>query len=157
MQDEVNEKVIAVSVRGAVLTAHTLQNILRVLAAQLKEAQNHPKTTHGKQNVRQLTKQNTALSDIEITDGNIRAFEQTAKKYGIDYALKKDSTSEQPRYLVFFKGRDADVMTAAFREFSVKKLSEKEKPSVLQKLAKIKQKETVPQKQIQREDMELQR
>ena len=39
---------------------------------------------------------------------------------------KKDISGEIPRYLVFFKGRDADVITAAFREFSAKNL-EKEK------------------------------
>ena len=44
----------------------------------------------------------------------IKAFEGTAKKYGINFALKKDATENPPRYLVFFKGRDADVLTAAF-------------------------------------------
>lgn len=57
----------------------------------------------------------------------IKAFEQTAKKYGIDFALKKDSTETPPRYLVFFKGRDADALTAAFKEFSAKKLTQEQK------------------------------
>ena len=48
------------------------------------------------------------MSNIEITDQNIKAFSATAKKYGIDFALKKDTTGEIPRYLVFFKGRDAE-------------------------------------------------
>ncbi|MEI3288253.1 MAG: PcfB family protein [Eubacterium sp.] len=51
----------------------------------------------------------------------------TAKKYGIDFALKKDTTENPPRYLVFFKGRDADVLTAAFKEFSAKKLTQEQK------------------------------
>ena len=33
------------------------------------------------------------------------------------YAIKKDKTTVPPRYLVFFKGRDADVLTQAFKEF----------------------------------------
>ena len=53
---------------------------------------------------------------------NIKAFESTAKKYGIDFALKKDTTESPTRYLVFFKGRDTDVLAAAFKEFSSKKL-----------------------------------
>ena len=73
---------------------------------------------------------NTSISNIEITDGNIKAFSQTAKKYGIDFALKKTDD----RYLVFFKGRDADVLTAAFREFSKKKLDKERKPSVRENL-----------------------
>ena len=75
-------------------------------------------------------KQNAGVSNIEITEGNIKAFESTAKKYGIDFALKKDATESPPRYLVFFKGRDADVLTAAFKEFSAKKLTQEKKPSI---------------------------
>ena len=66
---------------------------------------------------------------------HIKAFEQTAKKYGIDFALKKDSTETPPRYLVFFKGRDADALTAAFKEFSAKKLTQEQKPSIRKALA----------------------
>ena|SRR5699024_2530598 len=77
--------------------------------------------------MRQLMKQNAGVSNIEITDSNIKAFESTAKKYNIDFSLKKVK-GEQTRYLVFFKGRDADVMTAAFQEFSAKKLNREKKP-----------------------------
>ena len=35
-----------------------------------------------------------------------------AKKYHVDFALKKDTAAEQPRYLVFFKSRDAVAITA---------------------------------------------
>ena len=70
---------------------------------------------------------------------NIKAFEQTAKKYGIDFALKKDATESPPRYLVFFKARDADALTAAFKEFSAKKLSREQKPSILKALASFKE------------------
>lgn len=76
--------------------------------------------------LKQLMRHGTGISNIEITDANIKAFSQTAKKYGIDFALKKTDD----RYLVFFKGRDADVLTAAFREFSAKKLDMERKPSV---------------------------
>lgn len=98
------------------------------------------KQPHGKQTLRQLMKQNTGVSNIEITDGNIKAFESTAKKYGIDYALKKDTTEQPPRYLVFFKGRDADVLTAAFKEFSAKKLTQEQKPSIRKALAAFRDK-----------------
>ena len=74
-----------------------------------------------------------------ITEGNIKAFESTAKKYGIDFALKKDATESPPRYLVFFKGRDADVLTAAFKEFSAKKLTQEKKPSIRKLLSTLKE------------------
>ena len=47
-----------------------------------------------------LLQQNAAISNIEVTDGNIKSFERTANKYGIDYALKKDTSEQPPRYLV---------------------------------------------------------
>ena len=128
MQDEINEKVVALSVKGAKLTAEMLQKAIKAMLAQAKKQQE--KQPHGKQTLKQLAKQNAGLSNIEITEGNIKAFEQTAKKYGIDFALKKDSTETPPRYLVFFKGRDADALTAAFKEFSAKKLNKEQKPSI---------------------------
>ena len=90
MQDEINEKVVALSVKGAKLTAEMLQKAIKAMLAQAKKQQE--KQPHGKQTLKQLAKQNAGLSNIEITEGNIKAFEQTAKKYGIDFALKKDST-----------------------------------------------------------------
>ena len=96
-----------------------------------------PDLKHGRQTIKDLMKHNTALSNIEITDKNIRSFESTAKKYGIDFALKKDNSEKPPRYLVFFKGRDADVLTMAFNEYSQKILRQKEKPSVRQAIRKL--------------------
>lgn len=138
MQDEINEKVVALSVKGAKLTAEMLQKAIKAMLAQAKKQQE--KQPHGKQTLKQLAKQNAGLSNIEITEGNIKAFEQTAKKYGIDFALKKDSTETPPRYLVFFKGRDADVLTAAFQEFSAKKLTQDKKPSIRKLLSDFRQK-----------------
>ena len=137
MQDEINEKVVALSVKGAKLTAEMLQKAIKAMLAQAKKQQE--KQPHGKQTLKQLAKQNAGLSNIEITEGNIKAFEQTAKKYGIDFALKKDSTETPPRYLVFFKGRDADVLTAAFKEFSAKKLTQDRKPSIRKLLTSLKE------------------
>ena len=138
MQDEINEKTVALYIKTGKLTAEMLQKAMKALLA--KGKQQIGKQPHGKQTLRQLMKQNTGVSNIEITDGNIEAFESTAKKYGIDYALKKDTTEQPPRYLVFFKGRDADVLTAAFKEFSAKKLTQEQKPSIRKALAAFRDK-----------------
>ena len=138
MQDEINEKTVALYIKTGKLTAEMLQKAMKALLA--KGKQQIGKQPHGKQTLRQFMKQNTGVSNIEITDGNIKAFESTAKKYGIDYALKKDTTEQPPRYLVFFKGRDADVLTAAFKEFSAKKLTQEQKPSIRKALAAFRDK-----------------
>ena len=112
MQEEVTQKTIALYVKvgkgAARLTEQALQKAIQ------KFLEQKSKPAHGKQTMRQLMKQNAGVSNIEITDSNIKAFESTAKKYNIDFSLKKVK-GEQTRYLVFFKGRDADVMTAAFQ------------------------------------------
>ena len=138
MQDEINEKTIALYIKTGKLTAQTLQKAMKTLLAQMKKQKD--KKPQGKQTLKQLMKQNAGVSNIEITEGNIKAFESTAKKYGIDFALKKDTTENPPRYLVFFKGRDADVLTAAFKEFSAKKLTQEKKPSIRKLLSSLKEK-----------------
>ena len=138
MQEEVTQKTIALSIQTAKLTASVLQKALK----KLLEAQKKKKSRlhQGKQTLRQLMKHNTGVSNIEITDENIKAFEHTAKKYGVDFALKKDISTQPPRYLVFFKGRDADVLTAAFKEFSAENLDREKKPSIQKLLSQMREK-----------------
>ena len=140
MQEETNEKTIALYIKTGKLTAQQLQKAMKALLAQMKKQHDKQKIPHGKQTLKQLMKQNAGVSNIEITKDNIKAFESTAKKYGIDFALKKDSTETPPRYLVFFKGRDADALTAAFKEFSAKKLDREKKPSIRKALAAFREK-----------------
>ena len=137
MQDEINEKTIALYIKTGKLTAQTLQKAIKSLLSQGKKQLS--KQPQGKQTLKQLMKQNAGVSNIEITEGNIKAFESTAKKYGIDFALKKDTTETPPRYLVFFKGRDADVLTAAFKEFSTKKLTQEKRPSIRRLLSTLRE------------------
>ena len=80
-----------------------------------------PVTPKGKQTVKQLIGQNQGVSNIEINDPSIKDFERIARKYGVDYAVKKDRSASPPKYLIFFKGRDADALTAAFTEYTGKK------------------------------------
>lgn len=139
MQDEINEKVIALSIRTGKLTAQMLQKAIKALLVKMQKELAKQTVPHGRQTLKQLAKQNAGLSNIEVTSENIKAFEHTAKKYGIDFALKKDKSETPPRYLVFFKGRDADALTAAFKEFSTKKLTQGKKPSIRKALAAFKE------------------
>ena len=132
MQEEVTRKTIALAIKAAKLDGKMLQAALRKLLQLYRKARDTPH--HGKQTLKQLMRHGTGVSNIEITDANIKAFESTAKKYGIDFALKK----ADDRYLVFFKGRDADVLTAAFQEFSAKKLTREQKPSIRKALSAFK-------------------
>ena len=74
-----------------------------------------------------------------MTDSNIKSFERVARKYGVDFAVKKDAAVRPPKFLVFFKARDADALTAAFQEFTAKTVRKTERPSVLAQLRKFKE------------------
>ena len=104
MQDEVNTKVVAIAIKGGKITAEVLDKALKKFVEEIEKAQktaSQPKTYRGKQSIKRLVAQNAAISNIEVTDGNIKSFQRTANKYGIDYALKKDTSEEPPRYIVF--------------------------------------------------------
>ena len=135
MQDEVNNKTIALAIKSGKMTAETLEKALKKFLDEVKKDK-QPKIYRGKQSVKHLVQQNTAINNIEITDGNIRAFQRVANKYGIDYALKKDSSEQPPKYLVFFKGKDIDVLTQAFKEFTANRIQRDKKPSVRKALSK---------------------
>lgn len=152
MQEEVNEKTIALSVRTARMTASVLKAAMRqFLVQQEKAKQKHnaktaqksveqAKTPRGKQTMKELMKQNSQLTNIEVTDGNIKSFERIARKYQIDFSLKKDVSVKPSKYIVFFKAKDVDVMTAAFKEFSAEKLKKLNRSSIRQRLAKAMEK-----------------
>ena len=146
MQDEVNEKTVSLCIRCGKVTANLLKAAMKKALVKMEQekqklqGQKQPKqdkedkTYKGKQSMDKLMKQNVQLSNIEITDGNIKSFERVAKKYSIDFSLKKDVNADPPRYYVFFKARDADVMTAAFKEYTGQSLNTDKKPSVRKKL-----------------------
>ena len=146
MQDEVNEKTVSLCIRCGKVTANLLKAAMKKALTKMEQekqklqGQKQPKqdkedkTYKGKQSMDKLIKQNVQLSNIEITDGNIKSFERVAKKYSIDFSLKKDVNADPPRYYVFFKARDADVMTAAFKEYTGQSLNKDKKPSVRKKL-----------------------
>ena len=140
MQEEVEQRTVALTVNTFKLTGRVLKAaISKYLDYRKEKARDGPVKPCGKQSVKQLMGQNQGVSNIEITDSNIKDFERIARKYGVDFALKKDTSGEIPRYLVFFKGRDADVITAAFREFSAKNLEKEKKPSIRKELDQAKQ------------------
>ena len=142
MQEEVENRTVTLTISGAKLTGRTLKWAIRQFLnhhskSQAKKAQAAAITPRGKQSVAELVGQNQGVQNIEISDKNIKDFDRVARKYGIDYAVKKDTTEEIPKYLVFFKARDGDALNAAFREYSAVVAKKKERPSVIQKLCAI--------------------
>ena len=134
MQEEVTQKTIALSMKTGKLTAQVLQAALK----KYLEARKHGPKLHQGQ-LKQLKQHGAALSNIEITDANIAAFKPCAKKYGVDFTLRKDKTTQPSHYIVIFKTRDADNLEQAFKEFTAKKLSREAKPSIRKALSVLRE------------------
>ncbi len=130
-------KDISKKVKTGKLTAQALQAALKKY---LQHRAKGPKLHHGKQSLKQLKAHGAALTNIEVTEANVGAFKPCAKKYGVDFTLRKDKTTQPPHYIVIFKAKDADNLEQAFREFTAKTLSKEQRPSIRKVLAAAKQK-----------------
>ncbi len=148
MQEEVEQKTVAFVVNGGKVTARTLYKMLKYLIEHMKKNEKeignalkkvkNPPIQHGKQSIKSLNRQNQGLTNIEITDKNIKCFEKYAKKYGVDFALKKDKTANPPKYVVFFKAKDTESLTSAFQDFTKSVEKKMAKPSVRENLRDLK-------------------
>ncbi len=160
MQEEVENRTLTLMVNGSKFTGRMFKAAIAKYMAHQKEVKHQKQQKretavipHGKQTVKQLIGQDQGVSNIELTDPSIRQFDRIARKYGVDYAIKRDRSSDPPKFLVFFKSRDADALTSAFNEYVGKKVKNASRPSVLQRLAHFKElvKHTVVNREKRRE------
>ena len=134
MQEEVTQKTIAITFKSARLTTDVL---LRAFKAYL-EHRRHREPSHGKISVKKLLAQNQGAKSIEITDENIKSFSRIAGKYNVDFSVKRDRTADPPKYLVFFKAKDSDLIVQAFKEF-VRANEKKQRVSIRAKMKQMRQ------------------
>ena len=104
MQEETTQKTIALAIKTSKLTASVLQKAMKMYL----EHQKHKEPSHGKIPVKKLVGQGAGAKSIEVT--------------------------EPPKYLVFFKSKDADVIAQAFKEFVKVNEKKQQRPSLRQKL-----------------------
>jgi len=136
MQEQVNDKTVALSVKAVKITGRLLAQAMRAFLKKARE----PTFKHGKQSVKSLTKQGASLTNIEIDGDNIGSFSKTARKYNVDFALKRDDSESPPKWIVFFKAKDSDALMSALKEYSKSQLKEKAvKPSLLARLEEAKE------------------
>ena len=138
MQEEVENRAVTLIISGVKLTARELKAAIEKYLANRKAQKQQGKASvkpTGKQTVKQLVGQNQGVSNIEVTESNIKGFDRVARKYGVDYAVKR--VKGQNKYLVFFKSRDADAITSALKEYTQKKTRDQNRPSLKKMLKKM--------------------
>ena len=139
VQEEITQGVVSLSVETGKMTTDLLQKAVKKVLEEMQKKPSQRTLHQGKQTLHQLKQHGASLTNIEITEQNIKAFSVVAKKYDIDYALKKDPTTEPPHYYVFFKARDKDQLEPAFREFVAMTLNREKRPSIRDRLDQAKE------------------
>ncbi len=130
MQEEIENRSVSFAISSAKLSSRALLNGLTLAVnmkrnADARKADPSHARVKGKQTVRELISQDQGATSIDIGRTELKGFERVARKYGIDYAVKKDRSSGNTRYLFFFKAKDTDALQAAYNEYAAETLKKK--------------------------------
>lgn len=151
MQEEVNHKTVAITVKATKVTGRVLLAAVQKYLTHLKKKRVEHFTPQGRQSVKQLMGHRVNTNSIPL-DGDTRLFDRVARKYGVDYAFHK---VEDGKYLLFFKGGQADAITAAFSDYTKRMMNRQQEksPSILGQLKRLRElvREKVPAKERARE------
>lgn len=125
MQEEVENRTVNLAISTTKLTGRTIIAGIRKYLQhreKVKMKKARDPAVHGKQSVKQLLGQNQGATNVEIDKESIRDFEKLAKKYGVDFAVRKDKSVDPPRFLVFVRSKDADALDAICKEHQARAL-----------------------------------
>ena len=148
MQEEVNQKTVALSIRTTKLTGKVLAAALGKVARALQKHHRKALTPQGRQSVKKLMNHYGTKNAMTLV-GAPKDFDRIAKEFHVDYAFHKTSPGH---YLLFFKADQADTIQAAFGKYTEKVMGRsQDRPSILGQLrqfveqiaARPKQKEQV--------------
>lgn len=127
MQDEVNEKTMALCIKGGKISAQILKAALTKLLAEIEKKKQQSKKMggqnrckRGKQSIKSLQQSGAQLTNIVVTDNNIKSFDRVARKYGVDYSLKKEQ-----RQSIRKKLEQAKERVAKHREITKEKTKDR--------------------------------
>ena len=158
MQEEIENKTVTLIINTGKLTERTLatafMKVLRFSWNRIKAKQcAKPK---GKQSVKKLIGQNQGIDQTELVNKDeLKPFGKYARKYGIDYAIRKSISDDgKTRYIVFFKAHDRAAIQQAMMEYAnVYNANRKTKQNVQPEIgspAPIHRKERVKEKGLDR-------
>ena len=145
VEEDVSRRTIAVYAKAGKLTARGLAHILRAASRKIRAVYRNHRTPHGRQTVRQLMRHGEAASSIPVEVPAL--FDQVARKWKVDYAFYQQ---EPGKYLLFFKSKQADAITACMSEYSRRVLG-KEKSRRVPILEQLKKAKAHVRQQPQRE------
>lgn len=148
MQEEIEQRTIALSVHATKLTGRTLAKVLAATLRQIQKGHQKRQTPQGRQSVKKLMNHGVSTNSLDLS-GNTRLFDRVARKYNVDYAFHKTGPG---KYLLFFKSGQADAITACFGEYTKRVLNrgKSKRPSILKQLQTFADRERTEPRQHER-------
>ena len=135
MEEQVNEKVISITIQsaekvGRVLTT-AISKYCQVVMAEIKE-KGAEKKANGpqKMKIKDLVGTGEGINKLKFEDKDVKLFESIARKYGVKYSINRDKTTTPPSYYFFFQSKNDEVINKAFKEYLKKTFKREEKPSI---------------------------
>ena len=121
MQEEIEQRSVTLIINSSKLSGRILASAFSKLLRYSKgKLHDHKEAKpQGKQSVKKLIEQNQGVETAELADNEeVRKFERVAKKFGVDYAIRKGvSERGDPRYILFFKARDRKAIDQALAAY----------------------------------------
>ena len=153
MQEEVENRAVSLAVTMTKMTARSTASMAVKVLRYLKNRHTlnrNGQLKKGKQKVKHLIRQNQGVSSMELEQSGMKQFDRIARKYGVDYAVRKEKGGEKAKYSLFFKAKDADALTAAMKELTATMLKRKknEKRSVSRQIQQYKERVRANGKQV---------
>lgn len=143
MQEEVENRVYNLVITTTRLAANTVISAGRKYLdsrKHKKQLQAKDINPHGKQSVKKLIGQGQGVSKVDVSKTDLQGFQRYARKYGVDFAIRKDRSTNPPRYFVFFKSKDSDALSAAFSEYAAAATRKRSQGTLLDVLQQYKEK-----------------
>ena len=147
MQEDVEHRTVAISLKTAKLTGKALAKALQAALRKIQQINKNAKTPHGHQSVKKLMNHGVSTNAIPL-DGDTRLFDRIARKYNVDYAFHKTGPK---KYLLFFKAGQADAITQCFSEYTKRAMTKGRKPSITKDMGRITEEITKTKKPRERE------
>lgn len=132
MQEDIERRTVALSVKTTKLTSQTLAKAFAAVLRNIQKDYNKAQTPQGRQSVTKLMNHRVSTNSLDLS-GDSKLFDRVARKYNVDYAFHKTGPD---KYLLFFKAGQADSITAAFSDYTklVMGRGKNRCPSILQQL-----------------------
>ena len=114
MQEDVERRTVAISLKAAKLTGRTLALALTATGRKIQKGYRAAQTPHGRQSVKKLMNHGVSTNSLPLT-GDTKLFDRVAREFKVDYAFYKTGPQQ---YKLFFKAGQADAITECFVKYS---------------------------------------